>query len=95
MLRAATYPAAVGQVYNMGGEPIQLVDLAKLLIECHGAGSFRIVPFPPERKAIDIGDYYGSYAKIKAGLDWEPRIVARDGLQRSIDYYRLHLAHYI
>jgi UDP-glucose 4-epimerase len=95
MLRAAIYPEAVGQVYNLGGEPIKLIDLAKLLIDSNGSGSFRIVPFPQERKAIDIGDYYGSYTKIKTELGWEPRVPARAGLQQAVSYYREFLSHYV
>ena len=39
MLYAAVNPKAVGQVYNLGGEPISLLELAKLMVECNGSGS--------------------------------------------------------
>lgn len=79
----------------MGGEPISLKDLAVLLIECNGTGSFRIVPFPHERKVIDIGDYYGSYEKIRTHLGWEPKVPLKDGLKRTLDYYNRFLQYYI
>jgi len=88
MLRAAVEPKAIGEVYNLGGEPIGLADLAKLLIECNGTGSFRIVPFPREREVIDIGDYYGSYEKIRTHLGREPKVPLKDGLKRTLDYYK-------
>ena len=95
ILRAAVEPKAIGQVYNLGGEPISLVNLAKLLIECNASGSFRIVPFPQERKVIEIGDYYGSYEKIKTELGWEPRISIKEGLKHTLDYYKKYLKYYI
>ena len=95
MLNAAINPTAVGQVYNLGGEPITLLELAKLMVEANGSGSFRAVPFPEERQAIDIGDYYGSYEKIKTDLRWEPQVSLRDGLERTLNYYKANFAYYV
>jgi UDP-glucose 4-epimerase len=83
-----------GQVYNLGGEPISHVDLTKLLIEIAGRGSYRLVPFPPERKTIDIGDVYSNYGKIQAALGWAPRVSLREGLERTIAYYQKYHEHY-
>ena len=54
----------------------------ELLLEVAGGGSYRLVPFPPERKRIDIGDFYADTAKIRKRLGWEPRVPLRDGLAR-------------
>jgi UDP-glucose 4-epimerase len=94
-LRTAASDDANGQVFNLGGdEPINLRDLAELLIEINGSGSYRIVPFPPERKIIDIGDYYGDYRRIRSKLGWRPTTSLRDGLTRTLAYYREHREHY-
>ena len=95
MLYAAINPKAVGQVYNLGGEPISLLELAKLMVECNGSGSFSIVPFPEDRKAIDIGHYYGSFDKIKTDLGWKPQVSLREGVDRTLSYYKDHLCHYV
>jgi len=88
MLRTGADDAANGQVYNLGGdEPISLLDLAGLLVEIAGRGSFRLVPWPPERRVIDIGDYWGDYRKIRAKLGWQPAVSLREGLGRTIAYY--------
>ncbi len=90
-LAAALDPKAQGEVFNLGGhEPINLKTLAELMIGIHGAGRFDIIPFPPERKAIDIGDYYSDYRKISGALGWSPRVGLAEGLKRSLDYYREH-----
>jgi len=95
LLLAAANPASDGQVYNLGGdEPISLLDLARLMIEVNGSGSYRLVEFPPERKRIDIGDYYGDYTKIRNSLGWNPCTKLRDGIARTLDYYRSHKEYY-
>jgi len=94
-LLAATRDEAVGEVFNLGDDdPVDLVGLAELLIEVNGGGSFRLVPFPPERRAIDIGDYFGDFAKIRERLGWTPEVPLREGLARSLAFYREHGARY-
>jgi UDP-glucose 4-epimerase len=94
-LLAAALDRATGEVYNLGGnEPISLKSLAELLIELAGQGSYRLVPFPPERKRIDIGDVYSSYAHINDQLGWRPVTTLREGLARTLVYYRQHGEHY-
>jgi nucleoside-diphosphate-sugar epimerase len=93
-LLAAARPEAAGQVYNLGDERVvDLHELAQLLVDAH-PGSYRLVPFPPDRKAIDIGDYYADFAKIRRDLGWQPSVSLEDGLRRSIDFYREHGAQY-
>ncbi len=91
LLRAAANPAANGHIYNLGSaEVISLGALAELLIDVAGQGAFELVPFPSDRKQIDIGDYYGSADLIAADLGWTPSIDLREGLSRTLDYYRAH-----
>ncbi len=96
-LLAALEPRADGQVYNLGSAepPISLLALAQLLIDINGGGEFRLIPFPPDRKAIDIGDYYANYDKIRQALNWTPHVQLADGLRQSLDYYRRYLPHYL
>jgi len=91
MLLAMASDQAIGQVYNLGhAEIISLKNLAALLVELHGSGRYECIPFADELKKIDIGNYYGDYHKIEAELGWRPQVSLRDGLQRSLDYYRQH-----
>jgi UDP-glucose 4-epimerase len=95
LVLAAADPTAEGQIYNLGGDdPINLLDLAELLIRVNGGGSYRIVPFPADRKRIDIGDYHGDYGRIRDHLGWRPTVPLRDGLERAIAFYRQYREHY-
>ena len=95
-LRAGASEASNGQVFNLGGEePVSLLDLVKLLIEISGKGSYRIVPFPEDRKKIDIGDFYADASKIKRVLGWEPRVGLRQGFDRTLAYYAAHKDFYL
>lgn len=95
-LRAAASERSNGEIYNLAGDdPIALKDLAALLVELAGAGAMRLVAWPPEKKRIDIGSIYGTYAKIHEHLGWRPTTPLREGLSRTIAYYREHLARYV
>jgi len=97
LLRAGAMEAADGEVFNLGGEaPVALIDLAQMLVELAGrGGAYRLVPFPDDRKKIDIGDFYADTTKIRKTLGWEPKVALRDGLARTLDYYREHAGHYL
>jgi UDP-glucose 4-epimerase len=85
-----------GQIYNLGGErALSLRELGQLLVLANGGGEFAVKTFPPERKSIDIGDYYCDWSRIHAALGWEPRVPLREGLSRTLAYYREHLARYL
>lgn len=95
LLLSATQREAEGQIFNLGHtENINLLELANLLIELNGAGAYKIMPFPRDRAAIDIGDYYSDFSKIRLNLGWQPRVSLRDGLARTLEYYRLNHRHY-
>jgi UDP-glucose 4-epimerase len=87
---AALRDEADGEIYNVGGiGHVSLLELAELLIATAGTGSYRIEPFPPERLAIDIGDYFSDDSKLRGSLGWLPRVDLEEGLVRTLDYYRV------
>jgi UDP-glucose 4-epimerase len=78
-----------GMIFNLGADdPINLEDTAKLMIEISPKANYDLVAFPADRKAIDIGDYYADYKKIRSKLSWQPKINLKDGLKLTIDYYK-------
>jgi UDP-glucose 4-epimerase len=96
LLLAASSPESYGRTFNLGGgSVVSLKDLADLLIEVNGGGEYKVRAYPADRKRIDIGDYYADFSRIRAALGWDPKIGLRDGLARTIAYYRENLSHYV
>ena len=95
MLLAASDEKANGRVFNLGGQRVlSLKDMADLLLEVNGGGEYTVKPFPADRRRIDIGDYYADFSQIRSLLGWEPGVPEREGLARTLEFYREHLKHY-
>lgn len=97
LLIAAWHEEALGEVFNLGAKPpFSLRQYVELLYEVAGKEpNFRIVPFPEERKRIDIGDFYTDYSKIERMLGWRPETDLREGLTRTFAFYRKHIDRYL
>lgn len=95
LLRCAGNPTAYGKIYNLGGDPISLLNLARLLVELNGSGRYTLLPFPENLKRIDIGDYYGNYNLIKSETGWQPHVSLKDGIRRMLEFFVRHREHYL
>ena len=96
LLLTVTVPDCQGEVYNLSGEVASLADVAKLLQNIAGTGvEICPIPFPEERKKIDIGSFYGTSEKFFKVTGWQPKISLQEGLQKTVEYYRQHGAHYL
>ncbi len=94
-LRAGAADGCNGQVFNVGGTaPVSHRELVSLLIELAGSGSYRLVEWPADKKAIDIGSFYADSTRLAAAVGWTPQTTLEDGLVRTLAFYREHLAHY-
>jgi UDP-glucose 4-epimerase len=95
-LRAGASEGCNGEVFNVGGsEPISHRDLVALLLEVAGTGRVRYVPWPPEKKMIDIGSFYSDSTRFCRAVGWRPEVTLRDGFARTVAFYREHLARYV
>ena len=78
---------AAGRVYNLGNpEEHTILDYAKMVLELIPSSASSItylppVPDDPSRRRPDIG-------RARSELDWQPRVSLRDGLTRTIEYFR-------
>jgi UDP-glucose 4-epimerase len=96
-LIAALTPEANGRAFNVGGEEVlSLRQLADALIDANGGeGRYEVRQFPAERKKIDIGDYYADDSLFRQTTGWHARTSIRDGLARSLAFFRDNLEHYL
>jgi UDP-glucose 4-epimerase len=95
-LRAGATDDCNGQAFNVGGlQPITHKDLVELMIEVANSGRRRFVDWPAEKKAIDIGSFYTDSTRFRTTSGWEPRVTLREGLTRTIAFYREFLPRYL
>lgn len=95
LLLAGASDVANGKVYNLGStEVVGLKALAEMMVGMDPVGAYELVAFPPERKAIDIGDYYSDYSLITQELGWVPKTDLKIGLEKTLAYYKQHHTHY-
>jgi len=96
ILLAGKSDKAVGQVYNLAGDgPVSLKSLVENMVRIAGKGSYKLVPWPEEKKKIDIGDFYGNASKIESELGWTPKTPLDAGLEKTFAYYGTCLEKYL
>ena len=88
LLLAGTHDAAIGEAFNLGGEPVSLRQFAETLSDVVGGVELIDVPYPPNRKVIAPGDTYLEYGKISRVLHWMPRTPLREGIAKTVAFYR-------
>ncbi len=96
LLIAATEKNAIGKVYNLGApDPLSLEDTAKIMCQSIEDSDYQMIPFPQDRKAIDVGDFICDYSAFRDQFGWEPKLSFEDGIQRSLEYFQGDIEHYI
>jgi len=96
LLIAATEEKAVGKVYNLGApDPLSLEDTAKIMCQEIEGSDYQMIPFPDERKAIDVGDFICDYSAFRNQFEWQPKVNFDEGIQRSFQYFKDEIEHYI
>ena len=96
MILAAQSDLANGGVFFVGsGKETTFVNMVKLIIDIAGSGAWKFVPWPPERKSIEVGDIALDSNKIQKLLKWKPRVNIEEGLKRTVEYYRERIREYL
>lgn len=95
LVAAAASPAAVGEILNVGHDrPSTFLEVAETLRALVPGASIEFTDFTPERRAQEPGDFVSDITKIRRLLGWEPRIGLREGLARTVEFYRERRADY-
>ena len=95
LLCAASSDTVNGMIFNLGSkEVVNLKALAEMMLQLGYGGTVDLKPFPAERKAIDIGDYYTDFSLITQKLGWAPKVELSKGLRKTLAYYHANWQHY-
>ena len=62
-------------------------ELAEHLIDAAGTGRMEFVDWPPDKKSIDIGDFYTDSSKFRRLTGWVPTVDLHEGLRRTVRWY--------
>lgn len=95
-VRVGALPDLNGQVFNLGSNFVHSVrEIAETAISVAGAGRLRLVPFPDEKRRIDIGSIACDFSRFTAATGWSPTIDLRPGIERTVEYYRERIDDYL
>jgi len=91
-LKAGLAPDIEGEIINLGcGEEVSMRNVAETILELLGnpvAPEFGALPDRP----TEIWRMYSDNAKARRLLEWGPTHSLRDGLAKTVDWYRAELA---
>lgn len=89
---AGTVPGIEGEIFNLGcGEEVSMRDLATTILDVMGnpiEAQFGALPDRP----TEIWRMYCDSSKARERLGWKPNHSLREGLEKTIDWYRAELA---
>lgn len=95
LLVSLATPSCLGKVFNLGSMQYQSVlDLVRILQKLSDV-HFEVVPFPKDKKLIDIGDYYGDFSAFVEHTGWQPKVYLADGLQHTLEFFEQNRDHYL
>jgi UDP-glucose 4-epimerase len=82
-----------GGVYNLGsGTGTRMADVARLIVQITGGGRIEHVAWPPLAEQIETGDFVADVTRARDELGWSPRVALADGIERTVAFYRQHVA---
>ncbi len=90
MLLCAQKQEALGQLFFLGSnQETRFIDMCNTILEVTNSPvQIHKNPWDPARKAIEIGDFVVNPAKINAMLGWWPRTSLKEGLQKTLAFYK-------
>jgi UDP-glucose 4-epimerase len=95
LVAAAVEPATVGEVLNVGDDRAStFLEVAEILRDLVPGTRIVFTDFTPERKAQEPGDFVSDISKIRRLTGWQPTIGLREGLARTVEFYRERRADY-
>lgn len=96
LIRAAVLPDSIGQTFfAVGDDHYSVSAIAEATVRHIGGGRVQHIPWPPDRKSVEIGNAVISNAKIKNTLGWTPRRTLEEGLGLTRKYYETCASEYL
>lgn len=89
IIKASQSRRAIGEIINLAsGIETPLKELISLVSELMNKESFAINVGRDRLRPLDVNRLCGENAKAKKILDWEPKVLLREGLFQTIEWYK-------
>lgn len=90
-------PQHPSRLYHLGGpSALSLMEIARIVSSEAGLSrEVRLRPFPAGHLAFDIGSYTTDSNRLRAAIGWRPQVEFREGIRRTLAYFRENLGHYL
>mgnify|MGYP001363156077 FL=1 len=96
LILAATSIHSIGKSFNLGApDPLNLEQTAKIMCNQIDGAYYEMIPFPEDRKVIDVGDFICDFSAFSSSFGWNPKINFKEGISKSIDFFREELDYYL
>jgi nucleoside-diphosphate-sugar epimerase len=95
-LRCAVSEKTVGEIVNLGsGQKTEFCQMVENVINVVGNGKIEYIPWPKNYERIETGNVVANLTKLQSIITWKPTITLTDGINRTYEYYKLNMVHYI
>lgn len=92
LVRAALHPGRIeGPINLAAGEEVRISDLVRLIAELTETKSTVEIGALPYRPT-EIWRMYADATRAREILGWRPQVTVREGLRRTVEWFRGHLA---
>jgi UDP-glucose 4-epimerase len=86
LYRAALEPRLCGEIYFAAHhEHLSVRNIAENIVQVFGRGSLKLVPWPDERKRIEVDDVKISSALLAGITGFRPQFSFTEGLRRTLE----------
>lgn len=93
LLTLGASDASNGRIYNVGsGTGTPIAEMARAIVAIAGGGRIDFVPWPPLAERVETGDFVADVSRIGREIGWQPSVSLRDGLERTVAFYRAQVA---
>ncbi len=70
------------------------IEMARLVAAAVPGTEVRQVEWPKDRYFVETRDYLSDISRITAATGWRPRTTLKEGIGRTVAYYRKHYSEY-
>lgn len=84
-----------GEIYNVGsGVGTRFREMAELVAAEIPGTEIKSIPWPTSHAIVETGSYISDIRRFYSATGWAPTVSLKEGIRRTVDYYREHRSLY-